>query len=280
MKNLVFIAILVSLFACKRNDDLPFSAVSGRVAMNDNSGRHFQLNIKEGSYTEFNQRWPIRWSHDGSRLMTVDYATGESYCSIIDANTQAEILRFKEDNYSGYCWSPNDDEIAYLNVYDSSIVRLNLHTLEKRIIRLPSSNFFYGEMDWSTDGNSFVFIGRDLNSNEASLCRIGADGTNYKVLATGVIAHPRWSPDDMTIAFDDAFNIFFIQPDGSNKRVAVEKAEHPCWSSDGSILMFTFIEELGWNSSKIDIRAREMGGEHRERVVYENCALLDWNEER
>lgn len=276
MKKVLFILFLVSFFACKRNDELPLSDVPGRIAMLGQNSRYFQYTIKSNDYAELTDLKPFRWSHDGSKLALIDYSLGYLKYSIVDARTLEEIVKFNNRDIDGICWSPDDTEIAYIESFDSSIVRVNLTTLQKQIIRLPAGKIYNGGIDWSPDGNSFVFIGRDEVDYTSHVCTIGADGNNFKTLNTGSFNQPRWSPDGQTIAFENILDIYFIHPDGSNMRKAIERAEDPCWSRDGSVLMFTYIEELGWTSSKIDIRAREIGGDRRERVIYENCGLVDW----
>ncbi len=276
MKKVLFILFLVSFFACKRNDELPLSDVPGRIAMQGQNSRFIQYNIKSNDYSELTDLKPYRWSHDGSKLALIDYSLGHLKYSIVDANTLTEIVKLNNKDDQSICWSPDDSEVAYIEAFDSSIVRVNLATLQKQIIHLPGGKLYNGGIDWSPDGNSFVFIGRDDVDYTAHVCTIGADGSNFKTLNDGPFNNPRWSPDGQTIAFEYILDIYFIHPDGSNMRKAIERAEDPCWSRDGSVLMFTYIEELGWTSSKIDIRAREIGGDQRERVIYENCGLIDW----
>ena len=276
MKKVLFILFLVSFFACKRNDELPLSDVPGRIAMRDQHSQNFQLNIQSNDYTPLPNLWPLRWSHDGSKLAVVDYSLGYLKYSIVDAHTLTEIVKFNNRDIDGICWSPDDTEVAYIEAFDSSIVRVHLATLQKQIIRLPGGKIYNGGLDWSPNGNSFVFIGRDEVDYTSYICTIGADGSNFKTLAEGPFNHPRWSPDGQTIAFGNVLDINFIDSDGSNMRKAIERAEDPCWSRDGSILMFTYTKKMGWTSSEIDIRAREIGGDQRERVIYENCGLIDW----
>lgn len=276
MKKVLFILFLVSFFACKRNDELPLSDVPGRIAMSDQHSQRFQFNIQSNEYTPLPNLWPFRWSHDGSKLALIDYSMGNLKYSIVDARTLTEIVKLNNKETDGICWSPDDSEVAYIESFDSSIVRINLATLQKQIIHLPGGKLYNGGIDWSPDGNSFVLIGRDEVDYTAHVCTIGADGSNFKTLNEGSFNNPRWSPDGQTIAFENILDIYFINADGSNIRKVIERAEDPCWSQDGSVLMFTYIVEMGWTSSTIDIRAREIGGDQRERVIFENCGLVDW----
>ncbi len=276
MKKALFILFLVSFFACKRNDELPLSDVPGRIAMQDQHSKRFQYDIQNNAYIPLPNLKPYRWSHDGSKLALIDYSAGNLNYSIVDAHTLAKIVELNNKDDVGICWSPDDTEVAYIEAYDSSIVRVNLTTLQKQIIHLPGGKTYNGGIDWSPNGNSFVFIGRDDVDYLSHVCTIGADGSNFKTLNAGSFNNPRWSPDGQTIAFENILDIYFIQADGSNMRKVIERADSPCWSRDGSVLMFTYIVEMGWTSSTIDIRAREIGGDHRERVIFENCGLVDW----
>ncbi|MBL7783692.1 MAG: PD40 domain-containing protein [Saprospiraceae bacterium] len=276
MKNVLFLLILTAFFACKRDEELPLSLLPGRIAMHAQNGGSSQLNLKDNTHTPFSETALVRWSHDGSRLCIIDYSDGNLKYSIVDAETFVPILKLNNHDNSSLCWSPDDKEVAYLEAYDSSIVRVDLQTQEKRVIHLPGHYLYNGGIDWSPDGQKFVFIARNEINTESSLCTINADGTHFTTLVTGPFNFPRWSPDGTTIAFDNISNIYLIQADGSNKREFIRQAFNPCWSADGSILMFTFIREETWTSSKIDIRAREIGGEQRERVIYDSNSISDW----
>ena len=274
MKKVLFILFLVSFFACKRNDELPLSDVPGRVAMRGDFS-DLQLSIKDGSYSAFTNSTPYRWSHDGSKLSIIDWNASGFY-SIVDAATLTEIVRLNNRDDAGICWSPNDSEVAYIESMDSSIVRFHLQTKQKQVIHLPPGYRYLGDIDWSPDGKNFVFIqNHPVYSTSYFLCTIGTDGSNFKVLSEGFLQNPRWSPDGKTIAFNDNTAIFLINPDGSNKRKLIDQAENPCWSTDGSILMYTVFEDFNWGYKSV-IRAREISGDQRERLIYDGCGLIDW----
>ena len=276
MKKVIFILIALSFFACKRNDELPLSDVPGRIAMRDNFS-DFQLSLRDGSYSEFTNSDPYRWSHDGSKLAIINWNLNTSgFYSIVDAATLAEIVRLNNRDNAGICWSPNDSEVAYMESMDSSIVRFHLQTKQKQVIHLPPGYQYLGDIDWSPDGKNFVFIQNDpVYSTSYLLCTIGADGSNFNILSEGFLQNPRWSPDGKTIAFNDNTAIFLINPDGSNKRKLIDQAENPCWSTDGSILMYTVFEDFNWGYKSV-IRAREISGDQRERLIYDGCGLIDW----
>ncbi len=276
MKNILFLLILTTLLACKRDEELPLSLLPGRIAMHDQSGNDSELILKDNRHTPHTGIDLLRWSHDGTRLCVNDHTTGDLKYSIVDAETYAPILKLNNQDVAGICWSPDDSEVAYLEGFDSTIVRVNLQTQQKTLVHLPGG-YLYASIDWSPDSRKFVMIARDDVYYESSLCTINADGTNFKKLATGAYDNPRWSPDGFTIAFHDPFDIYFINPDGSNQRKVINRAFNPCWSADGSILMFTFVRSLSWTSSEIDIRAREIGGERRERVIYNSNSITDWS---
>jgi WD40 repeat protein len=276
MKKFIPILLIVSFFACKRNDELPLSEVPGHIIMQDQNSRNFHYIIQNADNKALPNLNPIRLSHDGSKLALINYSTGQLKYSIVNTFTLTEIVKLDNKDIGDICWSPDDTEVAYIEVYDSSIVRVNLATLQTQTIHLPGETVYNGGIDWSPDGNSFVFIGYDLAGNTSHVYTIGADGSNLKILNAGIFYKPRWSPDGRTIAFENILDIYFINADGTDMRKTIENAQNPCWSRDGSIMMFTYIEELGWTSSKIDIRAREIDGDRRERVIYEEVGLIDW----
>ncbi len=234
MKKFIPILLLISFFSCKRNDELPLSEVPGRIIMQDKYSRNYHYIIQNDYIKSLPNLNPIRLSHDGSKLALRDYSTVQLKYSIVNTYTLTEIVKLNNNEIGDICWSPDDTEVAYLEVYDSSIVRLNLATLQTQIIHLPGETVYNGGIDWSPDGNSFVFVGYDLVGNTSHVFTIGADGSNFKILIAGIFNKPRWSPDGKTIAFENILDIYFINPDGTNMRKTIERAENPCWSRDGS----------------------------------------------
>lgn len=278
MRNIPIVVLILMLAACKRDAELPLSAIPGRIGLNNQNGEYFQYFPKTGEYFSLGSQNPARWSHNGALLLVAGTEGGQSYNAVLDAHTLEVKLRINKQELSGFCWSPDDREIAYLS--GNRIVRLNLETQVEYISLLPSDYEFNSEMDWSPDGTRFVLCGRNPEFYlESALCSVRADGSDYRVLAIGPFQNPRWSPDGTQIAFNDVTNIHLMKADGSNDHVIIKTAQNPCWSADGSILMYTFIVYGDWwEEGEIHVKAREIDGDQREREInYTGMALTDWS---
>ena len=274
MKNLLFLFVSIALLACKRNETLPLRDVPGRVVMQDNL-HAYRYTIRTNDISTFTDRTPVRWSHDGARLATVDYSTGEFFCSILETQHFQEVLRFRQPEVSALCWSPDDRTIAYTS--GNALVYLNLTDMTRDTVSLPDQFRYDGALDWSPDGNKIVFAarGKDLFI-ESAICTMRKDGTQFTSLVSGPFDHVRWSPDGQAIAFDNITNVLTIHPDGSNLKTLIENAVNPCWSAGGNIVMYTHIESIGLWDSRISLHAREIDGDQRERLIYDGTGLIDW----
>lgn len=97
---------------------------------------------------------------------------------------------------------------------------------------------------WSPDGETIVFSGEELPSNDVALYVVDADGSNLTPL-NDVEAldpqHPTWSPDGERIAFYSRAKraLFAANADGSDpvELLAIQATE-PAWSPDGTEIAF------------------------------------------
>jgi Tol biopolymer transport system component len=67
-----------------------------------------------------------------------------------------------------------------------------------------------------------------------------ADGSNLTQLTTkGEYEEPNWSPDGKKIAFESASDgIYTMNPDGSNRTLAIAGGDQPDWSPDGTKIAY------------------------------------------
>lgn len=122
------------------------------------------------------------------------------------------------------------------------------------ITELPTPLPEYNSIDeapaWGPDGKWIAYQHFNSNGNDSiyptGLYIIEPNGTNRKLIITGNIYNPDWSPDGNEIVFryDE---IYSIKIDGTDLRqiTQVGQAYFPSWSPDGSRIAF----DTGYNDS-------------------------------
>lgn len=101
---------------------------------------------------------------------------------------------------------------------------------------------------WSPDGNLIVYQYTNMNdtSGKNGLWKMSLDGTNAKLLFSGIAEHPSWSPDGRFIVFDadTGQSIKMIPADGGDPiiflpdSIRINNGGLSCWSPDGSQIAF------------------------------------------
>jgi Tol biopolymer transport system component len=197
----------------------------------------------------------VSWSPDGMRLAAIageGTSTGALVIGELAAdNRSAEFSDLVPLDFSGgIAWSPEGDEIAYLDpVFDEYDLRaISLAGTPNRLI-VPFITFFKAEPpSWSPDGSTIVY------ASDTSLQLVDADGTNDRPFALNYLRArtPAWSPDGTRIAFatqadttvpDPYFDldIFVASVEGevvTRLTDAPGDDAAPSWSPDGSQIAF------------------------------------------
>ncbi len=103
----------------------------------------------------------------------------------------------------------------------------------------------------------FMFLGAACNQNPADDDEKDDDVLTIMPVAPAIDSYPAWSPDGSTIAFyhhgvvydatldmevhhPDSVGLWFISPDGSNKRMFLRGADLPAWGPRGRWLAFKY----------------------------------------
>ena len=98
---------------------------------------------------------------------------------------------------------------------------------------------------WSPDGSTIAFV-RHYSEALDSLCTIGLDGSNFRILVRDFRgAELSWSPDGSTFAFysEDDGGVHLVDADGTNERALHQRTggpnqDSPSWSPDGRWISF------------------------------------------
>ena len=70
-----------------------------------------------------------------------------------------------------------------------------------------------------------------------SFYAVGANGKGLHLLLGHPAVNAAWSPDGVTIAFDDHRRIGLVESNGGGPRY-IARGTHPSWSPDGKLIAF------------------------------------------
>jgi Tol biopolymer transport system component len=92
---------------------------------------------------------------------------------------------------------------------------------------------------WSPDGTRIAYTCQRPGWEGYEICTVDADGSNHIRLTTSENSEdPAWSPDGATIAFTASGGIHTVNPDGSNRTLAIAGGDQPDWSPDGTKMVY------------------------------------------
>jgi len=142
---------------------------------------------------------------------------------------------------TGYAWSPNGKQLAFLRGYMGGPTPNNLSLYVINAGGSAARFLAYcgdcrARLAWSPDSSSIVFARRD-GLNMVSL----RTGAQRRLTDSWLDGDPVWSPSGSRIAFGRGNLLYTVKPDGSGiaELAAVGGTiDHPDWAPDGTRIVF------------------------------------------
>ena len=187
------------------------------------------------------------WSPDASQIaFHSDRGSDSNTNSIwIMNNDGSEMENTGAEGYQP-AWSPNGDEIAYVN--DGDIYVMNLNGNTERIFH--TVNQFASSPAWSPDGTKITFDLNDWDISETHIWVMESDGSRPTQLTERSLSatnrSPAWEPSGRGILFSSrpaaVDRLRIIDLDGNNPRREENWPDHsqtePSWSSTGGSILY------------------------------------------
>ncbi|MCD4845870.1 MAG: DPP IV N-terminal domain-containing protein [Methanosarcinales archaeon] len=224
------------------------------------------------------------WNPDDTKIIYMKYYPSDwwTHSAIYDMNVDGTDKRELAPVTSWHGkYSPDGTKIAYEKYYGTFIIKDLISGISEVLI---TSNWGYGGIrsSWSPDGKKIVY---NRNNPEVGNYEIWVYDlevrTNTKLTTEnfgdgyGEI-YPTWSPDGTKIAFMRQFDIWLMNPDGTEKIDITNTpyvTEDPySWSPDSSMIAYTSFENLpnGERSSPNDICAINRDGTGMVKLTTDN----------
>lgn len=219
-----------------------------------------------------------RWAPDGSRIAYVSTYDFMEYIYVVDIETRDPVKVADPGGLiENYSWAHSGNAIAFISKTDDENYELytvnsdgsnpvkifstdvRIYTVlwtagDSRLIYETSNRLVSIETDGS---NEIVLIDETINTAGCSLSKDGTkivfsifhgfgminiDGSGLQLYELNEgCNNVSLSPDGTKVAFSNTNYIFIVNSDGTDKRKvfsALGKSTKPCWSSDGSQIVF------------------------------------------
>jgi Tol biopolymer transport system component len=146
---------------------------------------------------------------------------------------RSRSLRRLDDPSADPAWSPAGNRLAYTESVEG------LRLLDVRTGGIAVLSRGYDEhASWSADGRRIAFSHDRTGNGDTSIWTMKADGTARRRLTHGNDDRaPAWSPDGHRIAFQRGDDVWLVDADGGNERLAAASAQAPTWAPDGTLVV-------------------------------------------
>jgi TolB protein len=183
----------------------------------------------------------------GYSMAVATFRTGDTEIFIVDPDTgDAGNLTGSPGSSERYpSWSPDGLRVAFNSDRDGThnLYLIDIDSSNLRQLTHEKSGVEAGMQTWTADGR-WIYFGL-FGEGPPRMCRIHPDGTEFKVVGTGI--DPAVSPDGKTIVFarseGDGHHLYAMDEDGSNIRRLTDRGNawagvHASWAPDGSRIIY------------------------------------------
>ncbi len=150
---------------------------------------------------------PVAWSHDNQQLLLLDYLSAtETHYHLLDLKSEKVTKLFRDHGKTAYgaaVFNHDNSGIYFVADRDSEYMQLHYCDLstQQESNLTPELNWNITSLDLSHDGQQLLF-----GSNEDALSQVYLMQTNdHSIeklsLPDGIVANPKFSPDDSQIGF-------------------------------------------------------------------------------
>ena len=237
-------------------DHLPPQPRTGRIAF-ESGGEIFLINTDGTERTNITQhgstdRYP-KWSPDGQQIAFLSSRAGGWLIFTMNPDGTDLQLTWKSERgnlmeITEFDWSPDMQTFIY-----TPHGGIFIHDTPNQIHWHPDGK----SPAWSSRGQiAFVAGGQEAENQEDIYVTNQFGGAIEPVITTfqDDDKRPAWSNDGTLIAFDNSWNIFIANADGTAKRqltlnqnVGIDRYEAPTWSPDSKQIAFAAHREPDWN---------------------------------
>ena len=187
------------------------------------------------------------WSPDGAHIAFVRASDTRQKIVVMNGDGSDQTSLTNSGDESSPAWSPDGVQIVFAR-QDKDTVPFNQQIFAvnvdgSNLKRLTDSLFPDQTPKWSPDGAKIAFV-RIQPFSQGSLVLMKSDGTNQKLIGTGV-SMGSWSPDISKFVFSSGGALVVVDAESGNlTSFTIPPAfswydDSPSWSPDGSNITFT-----------------------------------------